>query len=54
MNDREELLQAKAYQEQVKQQRIQEEQRLEDEFKAKMMEKFAEDDRIEQMNQQRR
>ena len=31
-----------------------EEQRLEEVFKKKMMEKFAEDDRIEQMNQQRR
>ena len=52
--DREDLLAAKAYQERVKVQRQEEEQRLEDEFKMKMMEKFAEDDRIEQMNQQRR
>lgn len=30
-----------------------EEQRIEDEFKAQMLKKFAEDDRIEQMNAQR-
>ncbi len=52
--DRHELLRAKAYQEQVKVERQQEELRIEDDFKHRMLEKFAEDDRIEQMNMQRR
>lgn len=44
IQDREDLLRAKAYQEQVKQERIMEEQRIEDEFKLQMLKKFAEDD----------
>ena len=38
----------------MKIERQQEEQRIENDFKVKMLEKFAEDDRIEQMNMQRR
>jgi hypothetical protein len=38
----------------LKAERAAEEQRMEDEFKRKLMEKFAEDERLEQMNAQRR
>lgn len=38
----------------LKAEREQEEKRMEDEFKHKLMEKFAEDERLEQMNAQRR
>ena len=38
----------------LKEERAAEERRMEDEFKAKLMEKFAEDERLEQMNAQRR
>jgi hypothetical protein len=38
----------------LKEERKQEEFRMENEFRQKMMEKFAEDDRIEQMNAQKR
>ena len=34
----------------LKAEREQEEKRMEDEFKRKLMEKFAEDERLEQMN----
>ena len=34
----------------LKEEKQQEEQRMEDEFKRKLMEKFAEDERLEQMN----
>lgn len=47
-------MRAKAYQEHVKRERMLEEQRIEDEFKEQMLKKFAEDDRIEQMNAQKR
>ena len=45
---------AQKYQEQLKAERKAEELRMEDEFKRKLMEKYAEDDRLEQMNAQRR
>jgi len=48
------LLNAKAYQERLKEERIAEERRMEDEFKQKLMAKFAEDERLEQMNAQKR
>ncbi len=38
----------------LKAERAAEEQRMEDEFKQKLMEKFAEDERLEQMNAQKR
>ena len=34
----------------LKAERTEEEKRMEDEFKRKLMEKFAEDERLEQMN----
>jgi hypothetical protein len=42
------------YQEQLKAERKAEEQRMEEDFKRKLMEKYAEDDRLEQMNAQKR
>lgn len=47
---REELQAAKDFQLRLKAERAAEEKRLEDEFKAKLMSKFAEDERLEQMN----
>jgi hypothetical protein len=38
----------------LKEERQAEEKRMEDEFKVKLMQKFAEDERLEQMNQQKR
>lgn len=38
----------------LKAEKLQEEKRMEEEFKLKMAQKFAEDDRLEQMNAQRR
>ena len=38
----------------LKAERQAEEKRMEDEFKTKLMDKFAEDERLEQMNAQRR
>ena len=38
----------------LKAERQAEEKRMEDEFKRKLMDKFAEDERLEQMNAQRR
>jgi len=38
----------------LKEERKAEELRMEEEFKRKLMEKFAEDERLEQMNAQRR
>ena len=49
-----ELQAAKDYQIKLKAERLAEEQRMEEEFKIKMAEKFAEDERLEQMNQQKR
>lgn len=51
---REELQAAKDFQMRLKAERAAEEKRMEDEFKRKLMEKFAEDERLEQMNAQRR
>jgi hypothetical protein len=45
-----ELNAAKEYQVKVKLERLDEEKRMEDEFKEKMALKFAEDERIEQLN----
>ena len=47
---REELQAAKDFQLKLKADRAAEEKRMEDEFKRKLMEKFAEDERLEQMN----
>jgi len=44
----------KDYQLRLKAERLEEEKRMEDEFKKKMAEKFAEDERIELLNAQRR
>ena len=44
---RHDLLAAKAYQERLKEERQAEERRMEDEFKAKLSQKFAEDERLE-------
>ena len=41
---------AKEFQMKLKAERAEEEKRMEDEFKTKLMEKFAEDERLEQMN----
>ena len=51
---REELQAAREYQLRLKAERAEEEKRMEEDFKRKLMEKFAEDDRLEQMNAQRR
>lgn len=51
---RQDLLNAKAYQERLKEERQAEERRMEDEFKLKLMQKFADDERLEQMNAQKR
>ena len=45
-----ELLAAQDYQKRLKEERLSEEKRMEDEFKRKLMDKFAEDERLEQMN----
>lgn len=49
-----ELQNAKDYQLKLKAERLEEESRMEQEFKIKMAEKFAEDERLEQMNAQKR
>lgn len=51
---KQELQEAKDFQLRLKAERAAEEQRMEDEFKQKLMEKFAEDERLEQMNAQKR
>jgi hypothetical protein len=51
---REELQAAREYQIRLKEEREKEEKHMEDEFKTKLLEKFAEDERLEQMNAQRR
>ena len=48
------MQEAKDYQLRLKAERLAEEKRMEDEFKIKMAEKFAEDERLEQMNAQKR
>ena len=50
MRVREELQAAREYQLRLKAERAEEEKRMEEEFKRKLMEKFAEDERLEQMN----
>lgn len=49
-----ELQAAKDFQLALKAEKAAEEQRMEDEFKVKLMQKFAEDERLEQMNAQKR
>ena len=49
-----ELQAAKDYQLKLKAERLEEERRMEMEFKMNMAEKFAEDERLEQMNAQKR
>jgi hypothetical protein len=50
LRQKEELIAAKDYQMKLKAERLAEEKRMEEEFKIKMAEKFAEDERLEQMN----
>lgn len=45
---------AREYQLRLKEEKLKEEQRMEEEFKRKLLQKFAEDERLEQMNAQRR
>jgi len=45
-----ELQEAKDFQMRLKAERAAEEKRMEEDFKTKLMEKFAEDERLEQMN----
>ena len=54
IRQRQELQAAKDYQLKLKAERLAEERRMEEEFKIKMAEKFAEDERLEQMNAQKR
>jgi hypothetical protein len=54
LRQKQELQVAKEYQMRLKAERHEEEMRMEDEFKIKMSEKFAEDERLEQMNAQKR
>jgi len=53
-NTKQELMEAKEFQMRLKAERAAEEQRMEDEFKQKLMHKFGEDERLEQMNAQKR
>lgn len=43
-------MEAKEFQMRLKEERAAEERRMEQEFKQKLMQKFAEDERLEQMN----
>ena len=54
IRQKQELQAAKDYQMKLKAERMAEERAMEDEFKIKMAEKFAEDERLEQMNAQKR
>jgi hypothetical protein len=54
IRQKEELQAAKDYQLKLKAERLAEEKAMEDDFKHKMAEKFAEDERLEQMNAQKR
>lgn len=54
IRQKQELQAAKDYQLKLKAERLAEERRMEEEFKIKMAEKFAEDERLEQMNAQKR
>lgn len=54
LRQKQELQNAKEYQMKLKAERQEEERRMENEFKIKMAEKFAEDERLEQMNAQKR
>jgi hypothetical protein len=45
-----ELMEAKLYQERLKEERKEEELRMEGEFKQRLLQKYSEDDRTEQMN----
>lgn len=54
ISQKEELQAAKDYQLKLKAERLAEEKSMEDDFKHKMAEKFAEDERLEQMNAQKR
>lgn len=54
LRQKQELQAAKDYQIKLKAERLAEEKSMEEEFKIKMAEKFAEDERLEQMNQQKR
>lgn len=51
---KEDLLQAAIDHMQLKEERKREEEKMENEFKKKLMEKFAEDERLEQYNMQKR
>lgn len=47
---KQELQEAKEFQMRLKAERAAEEKRLEEDFKQKLLQKFAEDERLEQMN----
>lgn len=49
-NAKRELQEAKEFQMRLKAERAAEEKRLEEDFKQKLLQKFAEDERLEQMN----
>ena len=51
---KQELQEAKDFQMRLKAERVAEEKRLEEDFKQKLLMKFAEDERLEQMNAQKR
>ena len=54
LRQRQELQAMKEYQLKIKMEQLAEEKRMEDEFKMKMAQKFAEDERIDQLNENKR
>ncbi|KAJ1479879.1 tumor suppressor, Mitostatin-domain-containing protein [Baffinella frigidus] len=54
LRDRMEMMAANEYQKRLKMERLKQQQEEEDDFRKKMLDKFAEDARIEQMNAQKR
>ena len=54
LRDRMEMAAANEYQRRLRLERLQQQQAEEEEFRARMLAKFAEDERIEQMNAQKR
>lgn len=54
LRDRMEMMAANEYQKKLKVERLRQQQEEDDDFRQRMMDKFAEDERIEQMNAQKR
>jgi hypothetical protein len=54
LRDRMEMMAANEYQKKLKMEKLAQQQQEEEEFRARMLEKFAQDERIEQMNAQKR